>query len=528
MGNRSSCKLGLVTLLATALVLGSLVAGCGGGSSEPDQPLVFTYALSSEPDSLDPSVWFTTSPLNLNVYQGLLEVNPPGSKEPFTPVLAESYSVSDDGLTWTFNLREGVQFHDGSPFNAAAVKATVERTLAIGESPAGLWSSVEDISCPSEHQVVFRLKAPVPFDYVVAAGYGVFMISPTAVEANEQDGDLAQEWAKDHAVGTGPYRLKEWVRGQQMILEKFDDYYGEWKEGYPDIVVVKFVSEYSTARLMLEKGEADMVDYVPSDQIEDLQAMDGVTVETYPSFETLYFNLNCQKAPTDNLKFRQALCYAFNYDAIDEITGGNARPLRSILPSSMWGFSDNVKQYTFDLDKAEELLVEAGYADGAELTLGYMAQDELERQLSEMFKSDLSKIGVDLQLEGAPWATLRTNQSDLSTSYNILVRYWWPDYVDPHDFVYYLLYSGVPSNYAYYENAEVDRLIKEAHQISGVDREAAIAKYERIQQIAAEEAQSVFVLEQNWRVPMRTWVKNYEYNPAYPRIVKFYGLELDR
>ncbi|MCR4397719.1 MAG: ABC transporter substrate-binding protein [Firmicutes bacterium] len=526
------------------VLVAALLAGCGGGSKpsaqpqaqpeqpkppEPKKPVVFTYVSSTEPDLLDPSIWFTTTPLNLNVYQNLLEVNPEGSDKPFTPMLAESYTVSGDGLTWKFKLRQGVKFHDGSPFNAEAVKYSIERTRKINEAPAGLWSAVEQINVVSEYEIEFKLNAQVPFDYIVAAGYGVGMLSPKAVKDHEKDGDLAKEWFKDNAVGTGPYKLKEWKRGEQMVLEKFDDYWGGWKEGYPDIVVIKFVKEYSTARLMLEKGEADMVDFIPADQVEEARKLPGVKVESYPSFETLYFHFNCGRGATKNKTLRQALSYAFNYGGIEQISRGNAKQLRGVLPSAMWGYSKDTFQYTFDLDKAKELLAKAGYPNGGlKLTLGYMAQDELERQLAEMYKSDLAKIGVELKLEGAPWATISTKQKSQDTAYDIFVRYWWPDYVDPHDFMYFLLKSGVKSNYSYYSNPQVDKLIDEAHKTAGVDRNKAISLYKQIQDIVVEDAQSVFVLEQKCVVPMRISVKDFVYNPAYPRIVKFYGLRLER
>jgi len=513
-------------LIIVSFVLAIFGSGYAAGE---EQPLVLTYVLSTEPDTLDPAIWFTTSPVNLNLYQNLLEVNPEGSEETFSPMLAESYSVSEDGLTWSFEIRKGVKFHDGTNLNAQAVKFSIDRIREIGDSPSGIWKGVEEMKVLSDYEIEFKLSAPIPFDYMVAGGYGTFMVSPNTVKKQEKEGDLAQGWMADHAIGTGPYKLREWVRGQHMIFEKFDEYWGGWQEGYPDIVVVKFVTEYSTTRMMLEKGEADMVDFVPADQVEDLRKNEGITVKSYPSYETLYFHFNNQKEPTDNRLVRKALSYAFNYDSVSIISKGNAKPARGILPSAMWGFKKDLFQYSYDPEKAKEILAEAGFKEGElTLTMAYAAQDELQRQLAEVLKSDLSKIGVNLEIEAAPWATIRSKQLNLETSYNIFSRYWWPDYIDPHDFVLYLLRSDQSSNYSYYKNPEVDRLIDEAHKIAGHDREKAIEMYQKIQEIVVEDAQSIFVLEQNWLVPMRTWVKDYVYNPAYPRIVKFYGLKLER
>lgn len=524
------------TILMLVMVL-LLFTGCTSQKTDDvnentpnnKEPVVFTYALSTEPDTLDPAIWFTTSPLNLNVYQTLLEVNPPGSEEDFSPVIAESYTVSDDGLTWTFKIRENMKFHDGTPVDAEAVRFSVQRTIDVGAAPAGIWSAVESMDVPSEYEIVFKLTAPVPFDYIIASGYGAFVVSPTAVKNNEVDNDLAQDWMADNAIGTGPYKLKEWVRGQRIVLERNPDYFGGWEEGKPDIVLVKFVSEYATSRLMLEKGEADMVDFVPVDQVEDLSKVEGVSIESYPSYETLYLQFNHEKAPTDDKLVRQALCYAFNYDGINKITNETAKQLTSILPSSIWGFKEDTFKYNFDLEKAKQLLSQSKYADKQiKVTAAYAVEDDLQRQLIEMYKSDLEKIGVSLDIKTGPWTAISSNQKDPDKSCNIFSRYWWPDYVDPNDFVYYLLHSNANYKYTYYKNSDMDKLIEDAHKIGGIDKNKAIEIYGQIQDTVAEDAHSICVFEKFCLVPMRTWVKNYVYNPGYPRIVQFYNLKIEK
>ncbi len=539
--NFQFCK--VKSVIALLLAMAMLVvgfAGCGGNNNSASsgagasqggnkEPIVFTYALSTEPDTLDPSVWFTTSPLNLNVYQPLLEVNPAGSAEPFRFVIAESYTVSEDGLTWTFKIREGMKFHDGTPVNAEAVRFSVQRTKDIEAAPAGIWSTVESMNVLSDYVIEFKLNAAVPFDYIVAAGYGSFIMSPTAVKENEKDGDLAQAWMTDNAVGSGPWKLREWTRGERMVFDRNPDYFGGWEEGQPDMVVIKFVTEYSTARLMLEKGEADMVDFIPADQVEDIRKIDGISAESYPSFETLYLQFNHEKAPTDSKEVRQALSYAFNYDGVTKITNGESRPMKGILPSNMWGYSDETFQYNFDLEKARQILDDAGYKDKT-LTLNayYSSEDDILRQVIEMYKGDLAKINVDLQVETAPFSTIASKQKEFDTSANIFTRYWWCDYVDPNDFVYYLLHSDANYKITYYKDEAMDKLIDDAHKIAGVDKEKAIEMYQQINDIITEDAHSIFAFEKNVVVPMRTWVKDYVYNASYPRIVEFYDLRIEK
>jgi peptide/nickel transport system substrate-binding protein len=497
-------------------------------TEENAEPLVFTYVMASEPETLDPAIWFTTSPLHMNVYQPLLQANNEGSEEPFTYLIAESYTVSDDGLTWVFKIRENMKFHDGTPVNAEAVRASIQRSLDIAAQPSGIWGDVDTMTVLSDYEIEFKLKAPVPFDYIVAAGYGGSITSPAALNEHNVDGDLGQAWLRDNASGTGPWVLKSWERGERIIFERNKEYFGGWEKGQPDIIIVKFVSEYATSRLMLESGEADMVDFIPPDQIEGLSKVEGITIGKYPSFETLYLQFNHKKPPTDDIRVREALSYAFNYDGVALFTNNTTRPMRGLLPSKLWGFNPDAFQYTFDLEKARQILDDAGYKDQKlVVTAYYSSEDEILRQLIEMYKSDLAQINVDLQVENAPFATNKSKQIVFETSANIFTRYWWPDFFDPHDFYYYLLSK---SNYevTYWEDPEVDAMITEAHSLAGVNRQKAIEIYYKLNDIAIKDVNSIWAFEKDYITPMRSWVKNYEYNPAYTRIVIFYDLRIEK
>lgn len=516
-------------MIALVLALAMILPAAGALAEANATPIIFTYVCSTEPDTVDPSVWFTTSPMNLNVYEPLLKINPEGSEEPFTYVIAESFVPSADGMSYVFKIREGMTFHDGTPVNAEAVRFSVQRTLDIGASPAGIWSYVEEMNVLSEYEIEFKLSAPVPFDTIVAAGYGSFIMSPTAVEANAVDGDMAQAWMTDNACGTGPWVLQEWTRGERMVFVRNENYFGGWEAGQPDIVIIKFTSEYSTARLMLESGEADIVDFVPADQIAELDAMEGISCPTYPSYETLYLQFNHQLAPTDDPAVRQALSYAFNYDGVTKITSGTSRPMRGILPSSLWGWDADAFQYNFDLAKARQILDEAGYADKElVITAYYSSEDDVLRQCIEMFKSDLASINVTLNVEAAPFSTVASKQRTFETSANIFTRYWWCDYVDPNDYVYFLLHSDANYTITYFKDEAMDAAIEEAHSIAGIDREKAIEMYQQMNDQIIEEAHSIFAFEKDVVVPMRDWVEGFEYNPAYPRIVCFYDLKINK
>ena len=167
----------------------------------------------------DPSVYYGAEPrVILNIYETLTFYNPESGVA--EPKLAASWSVSDDGLTWTFSLREGVTFHDGSEWNAAAAKANIDRIRELGQGAAYIWASVSEVEAPASHTLVVTTEYPTPLDLVATSQYAAAMAAPSALEKGS-------EWFEQgNAVGTGPYRLVQWEKSQQIVLEKFDDYWG--------------------------------------------------------------------------------------------------------------------------------------------------------------------------------------------------------------------------------------------------------------------------------------------------------------
>ncbi|HSH43564.1 MAG TPA: ABC transporter substrate-binding protein, partial [Arenicellales bacterium] len=202
----------LKRLLLTALLLP--LAGAAGTAVAAN---TVTYAHYGDIKDWDPAIAFSLEvPMLVNVYEPLLWYNPPGDEERFTPALAESWSKSDDGKTWTFKLRRGVKFHDGTDFNAAAAKASIERTMELKQGAYYIWSAVESIETPDEHTLVINTKEPAPIDLIASSQYGAYMYSPAAAEKGT-------DWFNQgNAAGTGPYHVRQWQQGQQVVLEKFD------------------------------------------------------------------------------------------------------------------------------------------------------------------------------------------------------------------------------------------------------------------------------------------------------------------
>ncbi len=330
-----------------------------------------------------------------NMYEPLLYANPPGSAEPFSPCLATSWEVSDDGMTWTFKLREGVTFHDGEPFNAAAVKYSVEATQEMDLGAAYIWYPVEKIKVIDDYTVEMQCSYPAALDRVATSMYGAWMFSPST------KGKDADWWNMPNEAGTGPYKLVSYAPNEETVFERYADYWGGWSEGQPETVVIKYVDEAATQRQMLEAGEVDFADGLSRDAIPAMQSNENLVILDIPSVQNMVVLFNTQNKPLDDVKVRQALSYAVNYEDILAVaTNGFGEISRGPLPSGLYPYDPNTPQYTYDPAKAKQLLAEAGYPDGGfELAMTYASDDAFGSKLAPVLKENFADVGVTLDLQ---------------------------------------------------------------------------------------------------------------------------------
>ncbi|MFO8061067.1 MAG: ABC transporter substrate-binding protein [Bacillota bacterium] len=517
-------------LAISLLVIAAVLCACapeaaeeapeGNGEEQLELGMV-TYALGSDVSQWDPAIVFDVSSVTLlNIYEPLLYYNP--FDDDFEPALAVDWEHNEDATVWTFHLREGVTFHDGEPFNAEAVKYAIERTVDIDQGPAFLWGAVETIKVIDEYTVEFVLDYPVALDLIASSGYGTYMVSPAAAERGT-------DWFNEgNAVGTGPYRLREWVPGEQIVLDKFDDYWGGWDRPHFEIAVIKIVREWSTARQLLEAGDVDLVRNIPLEAIPHLEANPEIEIDVTPSFENLLGYLNFEKAPTDCIHVRRAITHALNYDAIvEEVLGGYGRKSVGVLPSSVWGHAPDLDAPEFDLGFAEEILSESPYyGTDMQLLLTHDQGNEQQRQISEILKANLSRLGIEMEIVEQPWEIRWPQARSLETAPNIFLMYWWPTTVTPSDWLYTMFRSEDEAifNLAYYENPEFDDLIDRGMMLEAYDREAAAELYGESQQILLDDAAALFIYEQEYVVGKSASIRGFRNNPAYPHVVFFYQL----
>jgi peptide/nickel transport system substrate-binding protein len=493
--------------------------------AEEDMANVFVYAHGTTFPDIDPAISFSNdSVITSNCYETLTFYNPPGSDEILSPKLATSWETNEDATEWTFKLREGVTFHNGDPLNAEAVKGALDNTMELGAGAAYIWDPVEAIEVVDDYTIKFTLSYAAPLDLIASSGYGAWIYNPTVYA------EKGTEWFNEgNCAGTGPYTIESRERGSRLVMTRFDDYWGGWREGQFDKVVFEISEENATLQQKIEAGVADFTYGVPPDNLPALDANPDIVVYTNPSFQNLIGLLNTQKPPLDNPLVRQALSYSVPYQTfIEGVMGERATQSHGVVPAGMWGHSEDLFQYSFDLDKAKELLTEAGYPDGGfDLVYTFATGDLDEQQLGEVWKAELEKLGINLEVQGLNWeAQWDLAKSDPQAAQDVFVMYWWPDYVSPYSFLYSMFHSEdeILFNLGYYRNPEFDEMIDTANALSGSDREQAEQLFIDSQKILIEDAASLFFYDVANTHLAGADIKGYADNPAYPHVVFVYDL----
>ncbi len=495
----------LATGVSLALILVCMTAvGAAFGATD-----VITVGVASDIRTLDPSISMDNFDRRqiYPCYDRLVAYKP-GCTE-VTPSAAESWSASEDGRVWTFRLRKGIAFTDGSPLDAKAVKFSLERTLQLGKGPADTLSAIKSVKVVDAYTVQITLHAPFgPFIQTLATS-AASIINPAVME-HEQDGDLAQGWLTRHTAGSGPYRMAEWTPGQRAVLESRPDYWG----GAPKTAkaVIRFLPDVNERRMALARGEVDIAENIPPYYASGLGLEPGVVVREYPSQLVEYVYLNTQKPALADRRVRQALSYATDYEGVIKLVlEGDGVQMRGPVPQGMWGYDAEAHQYSRDVDKARKLLAAAG-SENLQLTLIYSERRPGWSQIARLLEMNFADAGVDLKLEELlnPQLRDRVDKGD----FELCLGVWSPDYADPSMFMNFWFDSnnwGLPGNRAFYKNGEVDELLRQALRLSDPGERAKL--YSRVQEIVVQDAPYIFLHQVNAVIPMRENVKGYTYNP---------------
>ncbi|RYL92480.1 glutathione ABC transporter substrate-binding protein [Sporolactobacillus sp. THM7-4] len=501
----------LVTSLVLMFCMLALVlSGCGsaGGTkkavSKNGKNIV--VALDSNFVSLDPQD--TNDNLSFTGEKTMLEGLIGFDKNmKIVPVLATSYKASKDAKTYTFKLRKGVKFQDGTPFNAEAVKFNFDR-ISDPKSTLkrhSLFAVIKETKVIDEYTVQFKLSQPFGAMINTFAHPAGMIISPSAVKKYGKD-------FMKHPVGTGPYKFASWTQGGNLKVVKNPNY---WKKGEPklDSITFKPVPEDGSRVDMLKTGEADLINPLPTVQAKALSGKNGIDVITNPSIGVRYMSMNTMKKPFNNVKVRQALNYAIDKKAFNSIVyNGYGAPATSSMGPEVQFYSKQ-KPYNYDVNKAKQLLKEAGYPNGFQTTLwaGNMSQSI---KAMEFLQQQLSKVNVKLKvvpmeagtMSNKIWGVTNPEKADIQLYYGG----WTPSTGDADWAIRPLLggasFPPAAYNTAYYKNSEADKLINAALQTA--DPAVRQKDYAQLQTKIWQDAPWVFLSTPDNVYGMRNYLKN--------------------
>jgi peptide/nickel transport system substrate-binding protein len=471
--------LGAATV-AAALLLAGCSAGdgvdLGDGSSSAPGGEVLVAAIGGEPDQLDPqktSSYFAFEVLE-NVFDTLVE---PDENLEMQPALAESWNVSDDQLTWTFTLRQGVTFHDGSEFTSEDVVYSYNRIIDEELSNAWKFSSVTDVSAPDDDTVVITVAQPTPN---LLSNLGGFKGMAIVEKSNVESGDITTA-----PVGTGPFSVAQYSSGDHITLKANPDFWG----GAPTLggIEYRFISEPATALAALRAGDIDWTDVVPAQQVADLEGDDTVTLGVTPSSDYWYLALNEAKDPWNDVRVRQAIAYAIDRDAIVQaVSYGTAAQNQLAIPEQSFWYTP-YDEYSTDLDEAQRLLDEAGFTGG---TLDMLATSDYPETVTaaQIIAANLEPLGIDVEIRQPDFSTWLDEQN--SGNFDMLMMGWLGN-IDPDDFYYSQHHTDGTSNAQKYSNAEVDELL-DAARIE-TDQDTRKGLYGQAATIIADEASYIYL-----------------------------------
>jgi peptide/nickel transport system substrate-binding protein len=477
-----------------ALAFAALLAGPMRAHAQTPGVLV---RADSQPANLDPHQIFDVPMMGyaVNTYDTLYryENNPPVLQ----PWLAAGHTVSDDGLDWSFTLKPGVTFHDGTPLTAEDVVYSFRRVLALGKAPASAFLPIlkpDNVTAPDAATVRFKLeRAYGPF---LAAIPIVAIVNSKRLQANVKGTDWGSAWLATNEAGSGAYALVEGTvtPGEKLDMVRFEKHFMGWADNPSPVnkVAMRTVKETSTGVLGLLNGSIDFTDsYLPTDSVEQIQATRNARVEKHPSMRTFIIRMNNGRAPFNNINVRKAFAHAFNYDGfIKEILKGYADRDPTPLPTGLWGYPKDAPGYEFDLDKAKSFL-RAAQQQGVNLRsarIHIQANLEQTNQAAQLFQSDLASIGVNLQIVPDTWANITTNTAKAETSPDMWIHWVSTYFVDPENWVgqmYDSQFHGTWKASSFYKNAKVDELLGRARNLVKQEERAPLYE-EATRQIMAD------------------------------------------
>lgn len=520
----------IASLLCAAMVM-TMFVGCGKSSSGSEEGAstasaddgagVVRYTLTATPQ-IDPGVGadLGAATVLINVYDPLVMPKKDGSVEPW---IAKEWTVSPDGKTWTFTIRDDVKFHSGNPLTANDVAYTMQRLLDMGEGFGYLFSStIKEAKAVDDTTVEFVCNKPT--GTLLATLVRLYILDSKLVEENYGEGDYGDKgdygkaFLLENDAGSGPYKVKEYAANSHVLCEQNTEYWNELDPNAPKGFKAIGSNEAVTVKTMMERKELELTDkYQTSETINALGKVDGIDIMETNSGDIMYLLLNNSKAPTDDPHVRKALAYMMDYDVVCKDIFPSSSKADSIISSSALGHK-KMFDYSFDIEKAKEEIAQSKYADNIQdypIEVCWVAETPDREKLALLIQAAADQIGVKVNVVKTPWASVVDNASSAETTPNVTTTGFASDYSEAGGVFDSALSSknaGTWMNCCWIDDSKLDEMIDDA--LTTIDNDERVAKYEAIQDYLADQCVMIPLCEETLRMAYQS--SYVEYNSADP------------
>lgn len=488
----------LITAFLLVFAIAFVLVGCSNSQNEEGKDAntakpetkeatgssVVRIAMSTEIDNLDPykSAATDTGSMMDNVFDGLLDTNPKGE---LVGAIAKSYDISEDGLTYTFTLNEGVQFHDGSELTSEDVVASYETLAGMngGEPIVAEFAVIDSIEAPSDYEVIFHLKEKN--SAFLAAN--IVAIVPS---------DYEEQSAKP--IGAGPFKFEAYKVGQELRLVKNENYYNQEKIPQMDEVQFKIMPDQESSVLAMQAGEIDVLPGVTQQGITQLG--DSINTVSGPQNMVQLLALNNDVEPYSDLKVRQAINLAIDKDTIiDTVSEGNGTKLGSnFSPAMEFYYEPGLEDYyATNIEKAKSLLAEAGYNDGFQMELTVPSDYQFHVDTAQVIAEQLSQVGIDVEIKMIEFSTWLEDVYQNEQYDTTIIGFTGK--LDPYKILRRYV-NDYERNFVNYDNKAYDELIDQA--LRATDENEIAAHYKEAQRLLTEDAVSVFISDPDRTIAM--------------------------
>ncbi|TVQ27754.1 MAG: glutathione ABC transporter substrate-binding protein [Spirochaetaceae bacterium] len=501
----------LATLALVAVVLFTGMTAFAAGRAETpatgEQNLI--VLINSDIVSLDPhgSNDSPSSNVRSQIFDGLVTFD---SDMNLQPSLATSWEPVGDA-TWEFTLRQGVTFHDGTPFTAEAVAATLNRVTDrdFGSQRLFLVEMISDVDVIDDYTV--QITTAFPFAPLLAhlAHDASGIISPAAIEAAGFD--------EVEPIGTGPFMLRTWDPGNEVVIERNPNYWGSAPTSAT--VTYRVIPEESTRLALVERGDAHIAEILQPASMGRVEASQGMDLRLFDTLSLNYIGFNTQRAPFDDARVRRAVSQAINVQSmIDGIVEGAGTPAIGPISEAVVGFHPTLEGLSYDPDAARALLAEAGLEDGFSTTL-WTNDNPTRVAIAEIVQNNLAEVGIDVSIEVLEWGAYLSQTAE--GLHDMFILGWVTVTGDADYGMYALLHSanqGAAGNRAFFAVDRVDELLDLGRRET--DPDARIALYHEVQEILVQEAPMLNLYHPKWMIAVGRGVENYDHHPDNNMIIR--------